>query len=210
MRETAQGSAESRVAPARQPGLGGLALIALAAVALTAAAIFGVIRVAFGPSSPSPVDVLMRLPQDQTDQVSLATEDPAEVARWLEEKTGLPVHALDLGEVGAKCIGAQAFPAARRGALHYETTNGLVISVYYLPEVPRGLDSMQARQIDGRPVRLATSKHPALSVVAWEEGGRLCFVSAAVDVEDLMPVAESVLSQIRPKQNADEKARRTP
>lgn len=208
MRETAQGSAESRVAPDRQPGLGGLALIALVAVALCAAAIVGVMRVAFGPSSPSPVDVLMRLPQDHTDQVSLATEDPAEAARWLKEKTGLPARALDLDEVGAKCIGAQAFPAAKRGAMHYETTGGLVISVYYLPEVPGGLDSMEVRQIDGRPVRLATSKHPALSVVAWEEGGGLCFVSAAVNVEDLMPVAESVLSQNRPQSTAGAKARR--
>lgn len=210
MRETTQSSAEPRVAPTRQPGLGGLAVIALVAAAICAAAIFGVIRVAFGPSSPSAVDVLMRLPQDQTDQVSLATEDPAEAARWLKEKTGLPAHALDLGEVGAKCIGAQAFPAARRGALHYETSSGLVISVYYLPEVPRGLDGMQVRQVDGNPVRLASSKHPALSVVAWEDGGGLCFVSSAVHVEDLMPVVQSVLSQVRTQQSADAKARRTP
>ena len=206
MADEPEGAAAPPSAVSRAPAAAWL-IVALLVAALACVGVVAVI--ALRPAPVGPADRLFDVPGsgDETP-LSLTTSDRSEAARWLSERIGAKVAPVDLHEAGAALVGAQAFPSARRGALHFEDRRGVLISLHVLAAPGGPIEALPERVVGSHRFRVGRTSHPSLSLVAWRAGPVTLVAASPIGLEDLLPFAELMAAQWRSALLGEARARR--
>lgn len=122
------------------------------------------------------------------DPAEVASDDPAEVARWLAGKLDFAVPAPGLR--GTELLGGRLCTLAdRRVALWLYQSGGRRVSLFQMPAEGLPLSSLRIMTADGRRFRCAHRK--GVSVLAWTERDLLFALVSDLPENELIRLARS-------------------
>lgn len=152
--------------------------------------------VALRPAPRGIADRLLDLPDTPSgESVSWTTDDPADAARWLGGQIGAQVPAIDLVEAGATTVGAQAFPALARGALHFENRKGVLVTLHIFRQPRVRIERLPERTYETRRFHVGRTTHPSLNLAAWRAGDLTLVAASPIALDDLLPIADEMARQ---------------
>ncbi|KPJ52702.1 hypothetical protein AMJ39_07180 [candidate division TA06 bacterium DG_24] len=124
--------------------------------------------------------------------VDLDSSNPEEIARWLSERTGLPIHGEALKRVEMEPCGACTCPKSRFpvGLVMYEMGEHCVVLAVAPEYAIRSLPKGRTEIVEGREIILCF--FDGTNLVVWLDEAMSCCLASDLPADDLVAMASAI------------------
>jgi RNA polymerase sigma-70 factor (ECF subfamily) len=125
-------------------------------------------------------------------QMTLATPDADQAARWMSARLGAEIPPVNLSLLGGRLVGAKADPKIRQGELLFRDARGASLLLYVFLERGIRLPPIASVRYEGADYRVAEQASPRRSILVWQAQGRTFAVVSPLPASELLPYAREM------------------